>query len=113
MLLQMLTEDTEAPPQPRAVDALSQALALMSESDTAPPYIDRLGGWLAHRLEAQAALTGATDSVDSPLSGGASSHVTLKCLKVMISLMDGGVGATNDDEGGARQLPLVTCLAEY
>ena len=78
-LLGYLTEDSEKPAHPKFVDALAKALDRMSGGG-APMYIDSLGRWLEKRL-----------SQENP-------NVTLKCLKVMITLMDGGVGIIDDDE---------------
>ena len=86
-LLLILTEDNESPSQPKAVDALSQALTKMA-AGVAPPYVNDLGFWLATRL-------------GRSQDGEAQPNVTLKCLKVMITLMDGGVGAVDEDETDA------------
>ena len=72
-LLAILTVDSEKPARPQAVDALHRALQKMESNPV--PFIDQIGQWIARRL-----------------AGNASSHVTLKCLKVVISLLDGVIG---------------------
>ena len=84
-LLAMLTVDNEKPARPQAVDALHRALDAMEAKPV--EFVDAIGQWIARRL------TG---------TGGAapSAHVTLKTLKVVISLLE---GVTQDeDEAGVQ-----------
>jgi hypothetical protein len=84
-LLEVLTVDTEKPARPQAVDALHRALDAMESKPVA--FVDAIGQWIARRLAGAGA-------------GAPSSHVTLKVLKVVISLLDGVV--EDEDEAGVQ-----------
>ncbi len=83
-LLELLTVDNEKPARPQAVDALHRALDAMESKPVA--FIDAIGQWIARRLAGG--------------GGTPSSHVTLKVLKVIISLLDGVV--QDEDEAGVQ-----------
>ena len=85
-LLELLTHDSERPPRFQAVNALQRGLQLMETTPAA--YVDAIGQWVGRRL---ATGLGAR-------SGRASPHISLKTLKVVISLLDGVVTEEEDEE---------------